>query len=112
MRSIEIMTKTSISKILFIILVSACCGSAYASVLSDLVAKMPNRTFKKMPFNASLQKLNINYSQFYFADSGDWDSVKHRLIWVGGPGKCCTKHPDYKMIQYNEMTNAYKLNVS
>lgn len=72
-----------------------------ASVLSDLAASLPEKTWTKMPSNSSLSSLGLENTLTTYANTGVWDPVNDRLMWAGGPGGCCVQNPVFKLITYD-----------
>jgi hypothetical protein len=80
-----------------------------SSVLSNSVAGMADRSWAKMPDNASLAGLTMGYSLLYWCNSGVWNPVAHKMQWVGGPGTCCATPATYQLITYNEATDTWSI---
>ncbi len=93
----------------FLLLAGISVGLSYASVLRDLALALPERTFVKLPANASLDALPMDVSLLYYTDSGVWDPVKKKMAWVGGPGTCCADPAIYKRITYDEATDHWDI---
>jgi hypothetical protein len=79
------------------------------SVLADLVADLPSRTWVTMPEHAGLDALEMASSLLYWNDSGVWDPNRRRLQWVGGPGTCCADPAQYRRIAYDELTDTWTI---
>jgi hypothetical protein len=96
-------------KAVFLCTVLALCQAVMPSVLSNLAANLPARTWVKMPANSSLTGLSLHYSLLYWNDSGIWDPVRKQVRWVGGPGTCCANPALYKLIKYDDATNTWSV---
>lgn len=79
------------------------------SVLADLVADMPARSWRTMPDNESLDALEMGYSLLYWNDSAVWDPNRRRLQWIGGPGTCCADPAQYRLLAYDELTDTWTI---
>ncbi len=79
------------------------------SVLADVVAGLPARSWATMPDNPSLDALEMGYSLLYWNDSATWDPGARRLQWVGGPGTCCANPAKYEMLAYEELTDTWTI---
>jgi len=98
-----------VAQLLLLFCVSTFAQSLYASYLAEIAEKLKRNSFVKLPDNTSLRELDINYSHFYWADTAVWDPIRKRILWVGGPGQCCTKVPRYELIKYLESDNKWAL---
>jgi len=96
---------------LLLIITGLSCG-ANASVLTDLVASMPEKTWVQMPANSSITGLGLEQTLTTYANSGVWDSANDRMMWMGGPGGCCVSEPIYKMITYDAPTDTWNMQVT
>jgi hypothetical protein len=95
--------KTLISLIFIILFVTA----AQTSVLSSLAAALPERTWVKLPDNASLNGFNIHWAYFYFTDSGVWDPVRKQVAWIGACGVSNCNPSIYKRLAYDAAGDAW-----
>jgi hypothetical protein len=84
-------------------------GMAFPSVLSNLAAGLAEKAFVKMPANASLTNMTMDYSLTYWTNSGVWNPIAKRMEWMGGPGTCCANPAWFRMIYYTESTDTWSI---
>jgi hypothetical protein len=94
-------------KIIVPFLIFMTCHFTFGSVLGDLAKALPARTWVEMPENNSLKNMSLDYSIFYYNDSGCWDPLNKRMRWVGGPGTCCANPAIYQILTYDEASDTW-----
>jgi hypothetical protein len=78
-----------------------------ATVIGDLAAAMPERTFVKVPTPPSLQNMDLVRSTFAWNNSAVWDPVKKEVRQICAAGTCCS-NGQYFMVTYDDATNTWK----
>jgi len=92
-----------------VIAVLVFCTISFPSVLSNLAANLAPKSFVKMPSNASLTNMTMDYSLTYWTNSGVWNPLEKRMEWMGGPGTCCANPAWFRMMYYAESTDTWSL---
>lgn len=81
---------------------------AQGTLLGDMARALPERTWVKLPANASLDKVDLPYALLYWADSGCWDPVHGAMLWVGATGSCCGDG-QYRLLRFDEASDSWSI---